>query len=350
MSFPRNSGTRRAAIHAVALAAGLLAPALVAAESGAGSLLPADAATAFAVRVPPAEIGEPARMHVAQSREAAELQLQIQQLQEQIRLLTGQVEGLQFQLTQMQTLIERMTEDNEFRFQQLEGGAGGKPDAATQSGSVTPPEALPQDPTATANAPALADPAPLAPADDLGEPMDNVGESADPLVGTGGAGGSDTLGTLGGDEVTLGGSRPLDLSLDGGNLVSNGDADAQYAAGYDAIVRGDYAFAEDQFQQFVALYPDDPQAPDAIHWLGEALIQRGAYDDAALVLAEGYQKYQATPRAPDLLLKLGIALNGAGEQEVACRTFFTLEKRYTGLSPALVQRLNEEKSRAQCPV
>jgi tol-pal system protein YbgF len=115
-------------------------------------------------------------------------------------------------------------------------------------------------------------------------------------------------------------------------------------------VRGDYAFAEDQFQQFIALYPDDPQAPDATNWLGEALMQRGAYDDAALVLAEGYQKYQATPRAPDLMLKLGIALNGAGEQEVACRTFFTLSKRYTDLSPAFVQRLNEEKSKAQCPV
>ncbi len=52
---------------------------------------------------------------------------------------------------------------------------------------------------------------------------------------------------------------------------------AQYQAGYDAIVRGDYAFAEDQFRQFVALYPDDPQAPDATNWLGEALMQRGAY-------------------------------------------------------------------------
>lgn len=355
LSFPGNSWTGRAAIRAAVLAAGLLAPSLGAAESGAGGLLPAQEATAFALPVPPAEIGEPARMHVAQSRETAQLQLQIQQLQEQIRLLTGQVEGLQFQLTQMQTLIERMTEDNEFRFQQLEGGAGGKPDAATRSGGVTQPEALPQAPATTADAPPLAAPAPLAPSDvdapkpDLGEPTDNVGESADPLLGTG-TEGTSTLGTLDGEDLTLGGSRPLDLSLDGGNSVSNGDADAQYAAGYDAIVRGDYAFAEDQFQQFIALYPDDPQAPDATHWLGEALLQRGAYDDAALVLAEGYQKYQSSPRAPDLLLKLGIALNGAGEREVACRTFFTLEKRYTGLSPALLQRLGEEKSKAQCPV
>lgn len=320
--------------------AGLLAPALAAGAAGYDTAVPD---FAFVKPLPPADVGEPARIHVAQSREAAELQLQIQQLQEQVRLLTGQVEGLQFQLAQMQTLIERMTADNEFRFQQLEGGAGGKTDAATQAGGVTQPEALPQSPAATAEAA----PAPLEPAP-VGAPTDDLGDSADPLVGTN-ATGTDTLGTLS-EDPTLGGSRPLDLSLDGGSQVSNGDANAQYAAGYDAIVRGDYAFAEDQFTQFIALYPDDPQAADATNWLGEALIQRGAYDDAALILAEGYQKHQDSPRAPDLMLKLGIALNGAGEQEVACRTFFTLSKRYTNLSAAFVQRLNEEKTKAQCPV
>jgi tol-pal system protein YbgF len=279
---------------------------------------------------------------LAQSQQAAQLAVRIQELEEQIRLLTGQVEGLQFQLTQMQALIERMTQDNEFRFQQLEGGAGISAPASSQ-GAISP-DRLPPDPTETA---ALPDPAPLSL--DPGEPMHDLGDSADPLVGSNGAG-SDTLGTLSGDDPTLGGSRPLDLSLAGTAQISDGDATAQYQAGYDAIVRGDYAFAEDQFQQFIALYPDDQNAADATNWLGEALIQRGAYDDAALVLAEGYQKHQASPRAPDLMLKLGIALVGAGEQEVACRTFFTLQRRYPSVSPAFAQRLNEEKSRAQCPV
>ncbi len=283
---------------------------------------------------------------LAQSRAEAQLQLQIQELQEQIRLLTGQVEGLQFQLTQMQTLIERMGKDNEFRFQQLEGNAGVTAPPATDTGALTttpaaPAPAAPEDPTTTS---ALADPAPL----DLGTGTE-IGESADPLVGSNSSGAA-PLGTLGGEDLTLGGNRPLDLSLGSTAAISNGDAQAQYEAGYEAIVRGDYAFAEDQFSQFVSLYPDDPNAPDATNWLGEALIQRGAYDDAALVLAEGYQKYQQTERAPDLMLKLGIALVGAGEVDVACRTFFTLEKRYPNLSPAFQQRLADEKTRAQCPV
>src|SRR5690606_9348208 len=129
--------------------AALLAPALAAAP-GVETSLPAFSAFA---PLPPADIGEGPRLQIAQSRGEAQLALQIQQLQEQIRSLTGQVEGLQFQLTQMQTLIERMTEDNEFRFQQLEGGAGKKPEAATQPGGVTQPEVLPQTPAETAPAP-----------------------------------------------------------------------------------------------------------------------------------------------------------------------------------------------------
>lgn len=290
----------------------------------------------------------------AQSREAAQLQLQIQQLQEHIRLLTGQVEGLQFQMTQMQELIQRMSEDNEFRFQQLEGNAGVSAPSRQNEGALTEEKlpadpALATDPTQTAGLPA--EPLDLGPPmhDDPGAPMHgDVGDSADPLVGTGGAG-SDTLGTLGGEDLRLGNARPLDLSFDGGAEISDGDAQAQYQAGYDAIVRGDYAFAEEQFRQFVELYPDHPNAPDAINWLGEALIQRGAYNDAALQLAEGYEKFPDSPRAPDLMLKLGIALFGAGEQEVACRMFVTLEKRFPDTSPAFQQRLDGEKSRAQCP-
>lgn len=279
---------------------------------------------------------EPVRIHVAQSAEAAQLRLQIQQLEEQIRLLTGQVEGLQFQLTQMQTLIERMTKDNEFRFQQLEGGGTGT-SPTSLPGNTNMPTGGETLTTGSANLGAPLDEEPL------GEPMHgDLGDSLDPLVGTDGLG-TDTLGTLSS-------TRPLDLSLDGGGQVSNGDAKAQYAAGYDAIMRGDYGFAEDQFQQFVALYPDDPQAPDATNFLGDALMQRGAYDEAALVLAEGYQKYVNTVRAPDLMLKLGVALVGTGEVDVACRTFFTLEKRFPDLSPAFRQRLDAERSKAQCPL
>jgi tol-pal system protein YbgF len=223
---------------------------------------------------------------------------------------------------------------------------------------VTPSDTLPQTPAPTAPA-ATATPeqpaAVLPPADAAlpadttdvpladGEPMDSVGDSEDPLL----RGGIDQLGTMPGDDLS---NQPLDLSLNNGGAISNGDAKAQYDAGYDAMTRGDYAFAEDQFTQFIALYPDDPQAADAINWLGEAMIQRGAYTDAAQVLADGYTKHKESKRAPDMLLKLGVALVGADQADVGCRTFFTLKQRYPDLAPAFQQRLAEEQQKAKCPV
>ena len=284
----------------------------------------------------------------AQSQTEAQLAVRIQELEQQVRDLTGQLEGLQFSITQMQTQLQQMADDNEFRFQQLEGGGAGKTEAAPQSGGVTPPAEAPQPDTGTqvpdttalppADTPPVAGDAPV-----TGDvPMDDLGDSADPLLGQGQSGGLAT-GTLGESSV------PLNLSLDGGTALEDGDARAQYAAGYDAIVRGDYAFAEEQFRQFVALYPQDPQAPDAVNWLGEALLQRQAYDEAADVLFTGFQSYERSARAPDILLKLGVALAGAGEVDTACRTYAEVAKRYTAQPAAFTQKLADERAKANCP-
>jgi TolA-binding protein len=47
------------------------------------------------------------------------------ELEEQVRQLNGLVEELNFQVLQMQDQIRKMQEDNEFRFQQLEGSGDG---------------------------------------------------------------------------------------------------------------------------------------------------------------------------------------------------------------------------------
>lgn len=343
---PTRGSAYRPALYAALLTAAMASPAIA-----ANGPLTTDP-TAL---VPPRAIAE-TRIHVAQSQQSsAQLLVRIQELEDLIRTLTGRIEGLEFQLTQMQTQLAKQAEDNEFRFQELEGGAGGKPQAAAPTDGVTPSDTLPQTPaqqtpaTVETQQPADVPPTDLPPLADTGEgaPLDNLGDSADPLL----KGGIDQLGTMTEDDpLDLNPGRPLDLSLDGGGELSNGDAKAQYDAGYDAMTRGDYAFAADQFQQFVALYPDDPQAADAINWLGEALIQRGEFTDAAQVLADGYTKHRDSNRAPDMMLKLGVALVGADQADVGCRTFYTLKQRYPQLSPAFAKRLAEETQKAQCPV
>src|SRR5690606_36108584 len=106
-------------------------------------------------------------------------------------------------------------------FQQLEGTAGTVPAPQNQGAVIG---AVPTDPATTAALPDepmddLGGPMhePLAPMDDLGPPIDDIGESADPRVGSNSTG-----------VGVLGANNPLDLSLDGGAQISNGDAQAQY--------------------------------------------------------------------------------------------------------------------------
>lgn len=288
---------------------------------------------------------------VAQSRDAAQLAVRIDQLEQQIRVLTGQVEGLQFQMTQLQTLLERMQEDNDARFSALEGGSGlGKTEAAPLSGGTLPSDGASQ-------ALDLESPDSTGTGDTFG--LDGQsglgGQGADIVIDPDAEGFTlgapeQPLGTLSLDDFNIDNpDGPLDLGGGGGgSMISDADADAQYRAGYDAVVSGDYAFAEDQFRQFIALFPDHPQAPDATNWLGEALIQRGDYNEAAEILLTGFQSYPNAARAPDMLLKLGIALNGAGEAGAACQTFGEVLRRYPTVSPAFKARLNDEVVQAGC--
>jgi tol-pal system protein YbgF len=333
--------------------------ALCTAAVALGITVPGMAAPSSAV-FPPAELGgltltnaEPAPIRVAQAQDSAQLMVRIQQLEEQLRVQNGQIEGLTFQLTQLQEILNRLQEDVEFRFTALEGGAGGKTEAATQPGGVTQPEALPQNPDTVpseADVPQTEIPvqgvqplpgeAEFDPTFDEGavNPPDAIGESSDPLVGTGAAGGID-----------LTNGQPLNLSFEPTAKTGNADADAQFLAGYEALNAGDYAYAEDQFSQFIALYPNNPKAEDAASFLGDALLQRGAYNEAADVLLAAYQKAPDGPRAPELLIKLGASISGAGEREVACRTFAQVQASYPSLAPELASRLDTEKQRAECP-
>ena len=342
---------------AALLAAGLIVPALAGAPDAvpASQSVPQSAVPDFGIAAP--KVATP-RLYAADSRDAALLTQRVLDLEQQVRDLTGQVQGLQFQLTQLQTLVQRNADDADFRLKALEGGkagAGGKSDAVTQSGGVTPSAESPPTPAPIAKIPAAPAKAPVAsPAPKAAATDDGLGGSLDPLVGKGKGGaapGTETapLGALPGDDPSLAETRPLDLQYDpNAAKPANGDAAAQYKAGYDAIVHGDYTFAEDQFKQFLAAYPDDPQAADATNWLGEALLQRQDYVDAADTLVNGYKKYQDSPRAPDMLLNLGIAFAGAKQPEASCKTFTLLSTRFPKVTPAFKTRLGKEMGKAKC--
>jgi tol-pal system protein YbgF len=275
-----------------------------------------------------------------QSQEVAQLRLYIQQLEERLRQLTGQNEQLLYQLNQLQA------------------ATGQAPAASGESGNLAPGSSQ-----AVAGAQNPFDPSLLAPAQD-GAP-DSVARD-DPLIAPDGVetDAPADLSTMAGGYPTGAGANGVTAPLPQPGLPGqtqtaalpgtpasaalSGSARDEYDLAYGYILTGDYGLAEQSFQNWLAAFPDDPQAPDARFWLGESHYQQGEYREAANEFLAVYKAAPDTPKGPDALLKLGVSLSALGEKNAACATLAEVGRKYPQASPALMSRVDDEKSRAGC--
>ena len=269
----------------------------------------------------------------------------ITQLEEEIRKLSGTVEELNFQILQMQEQMRKMQEDNEFRFQQLEGGSAG---AAQKNGAVTSSKADKQ-------ARAASESQDMTAAVNTGN--ENGGNSnangSAPDTGVPGV----ELGTLTVDQdgniksSTMDGTPGQNRSSGNSTvaaLPSSDDPDELYRNAYEFILSGDYTTAEAGFRDHVSRFPADPKTADARYWLGESLLGQQKFRDAAEVFLATSKEYPKSTKAPDMLLKLGVSLKALNQRDVACATFREVGKRYPNASDVLKQRVKQEQALAAC--
>jgi len=305
-------------------------------------------------------------------------------LEDQLRQMNGKIEELNFQILQMQEQIRKQQEDNEFRFQQLEGGSQGtkpagqkKSEAAPRNGNVNTGDA--GTGTSVAAAPATQAPADTG-AQDGGKTVGDViveSQTGDPGKLITGAP-PKNLGAItvdkNGNVVNAGAGSQADApaasstaiasaptaetpaksgkNKSGGtvtaSLPSTNDPDELYRNSYQFILSGDYPTAEQGFRDHIARFPKDAKAADAHYWLGESLLGQQKYRGAAEVFLAASKDYPKAKKAPDMLLKLGVSLVGLKQNDVACATFNEIGKRYPDISSALKERVKQEKALASC--
>jgi tol-pal system protein YbgF len=275
--------------------------------------------------------------HVVKVQSADET-YRIGQLEEQVRSLNGKIEELGFQLLQMEERMRQMQEDNEFRFQQLEGGGGA---TAGANGDRTDAGPVSTDPAVTEEV-----------------PMDAAG--LDTLPGVDGSGTASTTpdSGLGAPERTLG-----SLTFDeNGNPVGGDAGDIPggtetaslnnptdlYQAGYSHMLAGDYQLAEQVFRDFVDIYPGDAQTPNAMFWLGEAQFSQGSYNDAAQTFLDAHKQFPQAEKGADTMLKLGMSLSALDKREPACSTYRQVLANYPGASQAVRTKVQQEQLKASC--
>jgi tol-pal system protein YbgF len=292
-----------------------------------------------------------------------------------VRALSGTIEELNFQILQMQEQMRKMQEDNEFRFQELEGKKTDAGAPADNNVAAAPAAPAPTEPQASVEEEEAID-VPMEP-EIL---VDNgTGDPAEVPSGTGGADGlgapPKTFGTITFDDKgnVTGGSTVDDTtqSVTGeleqtspsivqqsvpdqaagtqvAALPSTDNPDELYRNSYEFILSGDYGTAETGFRDHISRFPENQKAADAHFWLGEAQLGQKKYREAAETFLAANKQYPSAKKAPDMLLKLGVALVGLDQRDVACATFTEIGKRYPDISGVLKERVKQEQALAAC--
>ena len=203
----------------------------------------------------------------AQRGDPVYIEDRLNQLQQAISLLTGQVEQLQYRNQQLQQQLEKMQADYEFRIEQMEkGGGGARPGGA--------PAARPAPPSA-------ATPPPAAGAAGAANAADQVYHDAFKKLQDG-----DYAGAEKGFKAFV--QRNPQHTLAG---------NAQYWLGETYYARRDYQNAMTAFAEGYKVYKSSPKGPDNLLKLGITLTNLGRKSDACAIFARFAQDY---PRATDL--------------------------------------------------
>lgn len=250
----------------------------------------------------------------------AAMEIRMQELEEEIRRLTGTIEEQNYQIRRLKEELETITGDMQMRLQALEGGG-----VSSGSGSnykYGESVAANNNPPSGAARPDWNNDEPDSDEDDF------YYSSNDSQV-------SGQLGTI-------------RQSEESGTVSAGDNAAADYERAFALIKTRNFSGAEHSFEAFMKNYPDSSLIPNAKYWYGETFYVRGNYEKAARVFAEGYKAYPQGPKVAGNLLKLGMSLAGMGKTQDACVAFKQLKKDYANTAANILNRADTEMEKINC--
>ena len=264
------------------------------------------------------------------SRAIGENTIRVQELQEQMRQITGRVEQLVFDLQRIQEQLRIMQEDagvvQEPAEQQRADNSSENDNPDDNGGGdanlIPPPGTVGGSQIAATPAPSSDAPLDLTP--NIGPQTNLAVESRDPLLQPNGTA---SLGTL---------------------TLPDTDPETLYNVGYTKLLNGDYAGAETNLRKFVQSYPNHQLAPNGRYWLAETFYARGQFADAVEEFSGTYKAFPASSKAPDSLLKLGLSLARLEEHDAACATLAEVFNRFPDASRSIHIAARDEQARSNC--
>jgi tol-pal system protein YbgF len=101
-----------------------------------------------------------------------------------------------------------------------------------------------------------------------------------------------------------------------------------YSQAYADYARGNYDLAIQEYQQYLAAYPETDLSDNAQYWIGECLYSKQKYEEALLAWDELFRRYPASDKLPDARYKKGAALERLGRRSQALIEYRAVANRY----------------------
>jgi tol-pal system protein YbgF len=266
----------------------------------------------------------------------SDMVVRLDQLESDVRRLTGAVEELQYRNQQLEQALRTLQGGG------AQGGGAPRPGPAAAPAAPAP---APQpgrrsdvyDPQQNPNAPG----APRQLGSNAATAGGPISEPPAPIP----------PGPGGGDQV----GAPLDLgnnpNVPGPQLATlppSASPRDEFDLAYGYVLRKDFPLAQQAFQDFLKKYPSDPMASEAQFWLGESLFQSKNYQSAAEAFVTMTKKYPTSPKQPDTLLRLGQSLAALQQRDLACVTLAEVAKKYPRAAANVKAAVEREQKRVHC--
>ena len=266
----------------------------------------------------------------------SDMVVKLEQLESDVRRLTGAVEELQYRNQQLEQAVRA-----------LQGG--GAPAQAARPGPAAAPAAPPPAAPPPGRRSDVFDPAQNPTAPGAPRPLGSPAATAGGPI-------SEPPAPIPGVAVNPPGA-PLDLGTTANADPRGGQAATlppsqtprdEFDLAYGYLLRKDFALAQQGFQDFLKKYPSDALAGEAQFWLGESLFQSKNYQSAAEAFVAMTKKYPSSAKQPDTLLRLGQSLAALQQRDLACVTLAEVSKKYPRAAQNVRAAVEREQKRVHC--
>ncbi len=253
---------------------------------------------------------------------AAQLEVRLSSIEEELRLLNGKVEENEFQVKKLVETFEKFQKDTEFRLNEM------APGAASADGVQPAPGTKPDPAQQTLQ---KRDPAHVKTIEEgktVETPTAATGESAPKDLTTAG----DGVLRVPEKEDPESFSTPRDL----------------YNYAFRLLNDTRYEDAAASFAAFTKKYPKDPLIGNAYYWQGESYYIRRDFVSAADNFRQGFEVLPTGPKAPDNLLKLAMSLDALKRDKEACVVLQQIIIKFKKSTASVANKAELEKKRIGC--